>query len=372
MIVEGGQRMPAGLREKLAAFDGTLPLERARTIPSLWYFDAEIYEAERRGVFGATWQLAGRSDQVKEPGSFMTADIAGEPILVVRDEKGTLRAFHNVCRHKAAQVINEPEGKATRLRCRYHGWTYDLAGRLRGTPEFDGVADFRKEEQGLVPLAVETWGPFLFVHAGAAAQSLHSFLDPFPEKTASLGLEKLRFAGRKEYVLECNWKVFVDNYQDGGYHVNTVHPGLAGAIDYSRYRTENYAHSSVQISPLKPADDATVGQVRTGDNAYYWWIFPNLMVNIYQGVMDTNLVLPLGTDRCRVIFDFYFEQTGAEFIENSMKVAQQIQDEDIGVCEEVQRGLRSRSYSTGRFSVKRESGGYHFHQLLAKQLQESM
>ena len=124
----------------------------------------------------------------------------------------------------------------------------------------------------------------------------------------------------------------------------------------------------------KPAGDATVGKVRTGSHAYYWWIFPNLMVNLYQGVADTNLVLPLGPDRCRVIFDFYFSDvTSAEAIRfnaESIAVAHQVQMEDWGVCEEVQRGLKSRSYDTGRFSVKREAGGYYFHQLLARTLRQ--
>jgi choline monooxygenase len=368
--------MSAKLDALLAAFDPTLPLERARTIPSSWYFDAELYDLERRSIFGGAWQMAGRTDQLTEPGCFVTADLAGEPIVVVRDEQGTLRAFHNVCRHRAAQVINQPEGRCSRLRCRYHGWTYDLTGRLRGTPEFDGVADFCREDNGLVPLAVDCWGPLVFVHGGPAPrQSLAEFLEPLPARTATLGLEQLRFVERREYRLECNWKVFVDNYLDGGYHVNTVHPGLAGAINYAQYRTEVFGQSSVQIAPLRRCEDETVGKVRSGDAAYYWWVFPNLMLNLYQGVMDTNLVLPLGPERCRVIFDFYFAQTeGPEargFIADSIAVANQIQDEDIGICEEVQRGLRSRSYSTGRFSVRREAGGYHFHQLLACRLREA-
>ena len=320
--------MFAGLSEKLFAFDDTLPLERARTIPSLWYFDADIAQAERCGVFGDTWQCVGRTAQVAEPGSFLTADVAGEPVLVVRDEQGTLRAFHNVCRHKAAQVINQLEGKATKLRCRYHGWTYDLAGRLRGTPEFDGVADFAKDSEGLVPMQVDVWGPLVFVHQGRPQQTLVEFLKPLPDQTRQSGLERLMFAQRRVYEVACNWKVFVDNYQDGGYHVNTVHPGLAGALDYSGYRTENHPFSSVQISPIKPARDAVIGTVRSGDFAYYWWIFPNLMINIYQGLMDTNLVLPLGPDRCRVYFDFYFENTdGAaaqQFIQDSIAVAHQV------------------------------------------------
>jgi choline monooxygenase len=363
------------LNEKLSAFDPTLPLEHARTIPSFWYFDPEIYAAECRHVFGASWLAAGRADQVAEPNSFVTADLAGEPVVVARDGQGVLRAFSNVCRHKAAQVINEPHGKATKLRCRYHGWTYDLAGRLRGTPEFDGVQGFCKEEQGLPQLAAEVWGPLVFVHLPPlqGVAPLAEYLSPLPGRAAGVELERLKFVGRREYDLPCNWKVFVDNFLDGGYHVNTVHPGLAGALDYAQYRTENSGNTSVQISPIKRSDDPTVGKVRTGDHAYYWWIFPNLMINLYQGVMDTNLVLPLGPDRCRVYFDFYFADTeGAEarqFIEMSMAVAHQVQLEDMEVCEQVQRGLRSRSYETGRFSVKRESGGYQFHRLLAQRLQ---
>jgi choline monooxygenase len=362
----------SSLDEKLAAFDATLPLSRARTIPSAWYFDPEVYAQECRRVFGRSWLMAARTDQLVGAGAFVTVEIAGEPIVVLRDEKGILRAFHNVCRHRAAQVINEPCGHLTKLRCRYHGWTYDLTGRLRGTPEFDGVEEFCKEEQGLPPLAVDTWGPLVFVHMGTPEMSLADFLAPLPERSAELGVSGVKFVDRKTYDMDCNWKVFVDNYQDGGYHVNTVHPGLAGALDYAHYRTENHAHGSVQISPLKPSDDATVGKVRTGKNAYYWWIYPNLMINLYEGVMDTNLVLPLGPDRCKVHFDFYFTRTeGAEaqqFIADSVRVAHQVQLEDMGVCDEVQRGLKSRTYDTGRFSVKRESGGYHFHQLLARAL----
>src|SRR5207237_351360 len=141
-------------------------------------------------------------------------DIAGEPILVVRDQAGILRAFSNVCRHRAAQVINQPEGTLTKLRCRYHGWTYDLAGQLRGTPEFDGVADFCREESGLPALTVDSWGPLVFVHLPPPpTATLADFLAPLPTRTADLGIEKLRFVKRESYELGCNWKVFVDNYQ---------------------------------------------------------------------------------------------------------------------------------------------------------------
>jgi choline monooxygenase len=355
------------LRSLLDAFDPTLPLERAHTIPSSWYFDPELAELERRTVFTG-WQAVGRLDQVHGPGSYFTAEIAGEPVAVLRD--GALRALHNVCRHRAAPVLTEPCGTATKLRCRYHGWTYDLSGRLRGAPEFEGVADFCREDYGLKPLIVETWGPTVWVHAESPALPLGDFLDPLPQRTQGLGVERLKWHGRRSYDLACNWKVYVDNYLDGGYHVNYVHPGLAGVLDYSQYRTELFTNTNVQIGPLKPAEGGAVeGAVRTGTNAYYWWVFPNFMLNLYEGVMDTNLVLPLAPDRCRVVFDFYFaEGTAREFMESSIAVAERVQQEDVGICEEVQRGLRSRSFSTGRFSVRRENGGYHFHQLLAQRL----
>jgi choline monooxygenase len=361
--------MTDGLRHLLDEFDPTLPLDRAHTIPSSWYFDPDLYELERRTVF-AGWQVAGRVDQLDGPGAYVTAETAGEPVAVVRDTAGTLRAFHNVCRHRAAPVLHEPCGRATKLRCRYHGWTYDLTGRLRGAPEFEGVADFDRGEFGLIPMTVDVWGPTVWVHDVTPHQILGDYLAPLPALTQPLGLDRLRWAGRREYELACNWKVYVDNYLDGGYHVNTVHPGLAGVLDYARYRTDVYDHCSVQVSPLKPADAGAVeGAVRTGANAYYWWVFPNFMVNLYDGVMDTNLVLPLGPDRCRVVFDFYFaEGTAPEFIGQSIDVAERVQQEDVGICEEVQRGLRSRAFTTGRFSVRRENGGYHFHQLLARAL----
>jgi choline monooxygenase len=361
--------MTSALDTLLARFDPSLPLERARTIPAAWYHDPELSTAERQWVFGNAWLWAGRADQVAAPGSFLTIDLAGEPIVVVRDAEGTLRAFHNVCRHRGARVACEEQGRASRLRCRYHGWTYDLAGRLRGTPEFDGVQEFRREDNGLPSVDIDVAGPFVWVHLGADPAPLGEWVAPLQRRGAMAGLTNFRWHSRREYRLACNWKVFVDNYLDGGYHVNTVHPGLAGVIDYTSYRTEIDAHTSVQISPLRsdPKEDG-VAVVRSGGSAYYWWVFPNLMLNLYDKAADTNLVLPDGPDACRVIFDFFFRDADAAFIEQSLAVAHQIQLEDVGICEEVQHGLHSRSYDTGRFSVRREPAGYHFHQMLARAL----
>jgi choline monooxygenase len=363
------------LADKVRAFDPTLPLESARTIPACWYRDDDIYQAERTAVFGASWQAVAVLDWLSEPESFATFEIAGEPILLVRDQQGILRAFANVCRHRASPLKTEPCGKAARLRCRYHGWTYDLAGALRGVPEFDGVCDFRREDNGLIPYPVDIWGLYAWVHTGSPELTLSEYLAPVPQLLASTGMEQLRFFERRRYELKCNWKVFIDNYLDGGYHVNTVHPGLAGVLDYAGYHTELAEHTSTQISPLKPASSSesqAVGQVREGDNAYYSYIFPNMMWSVYKGYMDVNIVRPLGPDRCEVVFDFFFGQTEREQarqkIQDSIVVSDRIQQEDIDICEEVQRGLNSRSFDTGRYSVRRESGVHAFHRLLSRHL----
>lgn len=365
--------MSRGITDLLAEFDPDLPLDRARTIPSTWYLDRNLYELERQAVFGRSWQMVGRREQVAEIGQFITADVAGEPLLIIRAEDGQLRGFFNVCRHRAAPIMNTPCGQTTKLRCRYHGWTYDLTGSLRGTPEFDGVNDFRKEDNSLLPVTVAEWGLFIWVFLDTAREPIESYLAPLPDwVTMRNGFAKMTWYARKEYDVQCNWKVYVDNYLDGGYHVNTVHPELAGVLDYQEYQTTTHGKTCLQSSPLVPAE-GSAGKTRTGDLAAYWWVFPNFMLNLYGGVMDTNLVLPIGPNKCRVVFDFYFSESIDDSLkQESIAVADKVQAEDVGICEEVQRGLASHAFSTGRFSVKRENAGYYFHQLLARQLREAI
>ncbi|MCH7871002.1 MAG: Rieske (2Fe-2S) protein, partial [Planctomycetes bacterium] len=199
--------MNSRLREAIAAYDPSASLPEAATIPSAWYTDPAMLDLERRQVFARSWQLVARVDQVRQPGRFVTADVAGEPIMVVRGRDEVLRGFFNVCRHHAAEVLTEPAGCAKSLRCPYHGWTYSLEGELKGVPEFDGVRNFDKSQNGLVPIRVDTWEQFVFVCLDPRAPELTDFLGKLPAHVARLNISDLKFFERRTYKIRCNWKV---------------------------------------------------------------------------------------------------------------------------------------------------------------------
>ena len=357
------------VRDLLNLYNPANPLEKAWTIPAAWYFDERLAQLERESVFGANWQVAGHLDLVREPGQFFTIDVNNEPLVVVRGDDGKLRAFYNVCRHHAAAVVPEAQGCAKNFRCPYHGWTYGNDGALKGMVEFEGVCNFDRADNGLVPVRVDTWENFVFVNFDGRAASLSEFLGKVPEVVAPLKItETLKYFERRIYTLNCNWKVYVDNYLDGGYHVPHAHKGLSSVVEYTKYTIENFERACLQSSPLDSSGalESSIGATRQG-TAFYLWVYPNFMLNAYSGVMDTNIVLPLGVNKCSVIFDYYFADTSsaaAKHNQESIAVSEKVQDEDMTICDSVQRGLRSRAYVAGRLSLRREAGEHLFHRLL--------
>jgi choline monooxygenase len=367
------------LSELIDSYDPNAPLEQAATIPASWYTNQLIYDLELQIVFARSWQMIGLAERLAEPGQYLTCEISGEPIVAVRGNDNGLRAFYNVCRHHAAAVMTEPEGKAAQLRCPYHGWTYSLAGELKGTPDFAGVCSFDRSMNGLIPVDIEQWENWVFVKLENSdpKTTLRDFLGAdLVAQIRPLKLENLHWLERRHYTFDCNWKVFVDNYLDGGYHVPHLHKGLDSVLDYSNYMIENGERFCLQWSPIvSEGAEAQTGAVRKGDRALYYWIYPNVMINCYDGVMDTNLVIPRGIDKTEVIFDFYFpdlsENSRARNVA-SIEVGQRIQDEDVAICKSVQRGLNSRAYNTGRLSVRREAGEHLFHRLLYADLKTAI
>ncbi|HEV2176282.1 MAG TPA: aromatic ring-hydroxylating dioxygenase subunit alpha [Terriglobia bacterium] len=384
--------MKQSLQTILETYNAASPLAEASTIPGPWYTDPRVAELERQAVFGRTWQAVGRLDQVAGPGRYFTAEVAGEPVLVARGTDGVLRAFYNVCRHHATAVAWKAAGESANFRCPYHGWTYGLDGALKGMTEFEGVCNFDPARNGLVPIRVETWEQFVFVNLDPTAEPLADSLGGLVARVKPLRLESLSFVERRVYTLKCNWKVYVDNYLDGGYHVPHMHKGLNSVLEYTHYTIENDGRCSIQSSPVKISEDsdASARATRGGDRAYYFWQYPNFMLNWYEGYLDTNFVLPGspggasgetglaerdGVDGCTVIFDFYFGDTSEarrEYIQQSIGVSDRVQQEDTAICESVQRGLKSRAYGAGRLSVRREAGEHLFHRLLAADLRQAL
>jgi len=361
--------MADSLQQILDLYNPTAPLERACTIPSSWYTDERIFQLEQQTVFSRSWHVAARVDQLTKPGDYVTSEIADEPIVVVRGGDDQIRAFFNACRHHAAAVMTEPQGNCPQMRCPYHGWTYSLEGELKGTPDFTGVSDFDRASNGLIAIATSVWEQWVFVRIDTAGdESIEKWLGAqLTGEFRALDLQSLKWFERRSYTIDCNWKVFVDNYLDGGYHVPHLHKGLDSVLDYSNYTIECGARHCLQSSPMVTTGETKVAETRKGEHALYYWIYPNFMINSYEGVMDTNLVRPITVDKTEVTFDFYFTDVSEAARDRNLRsvsVGDRIQQEDLDICASVQRGLKSRAYDAGRLSVRREAGEHQFHRLL--------
>ncbi len=359
----------------LSDFTPNTDLSRASTLPSRWYTDASMLDLERRKIFYCTWQVVGRTDMVVRSGDYFACDVLGEPVVVTRGMDGVLRAFANVCRHRAGTVA-VGRGNRKSLQCRYHGWTYTLDGRLFAQPEFEGVENWNKAEICLPSYRVETWGPYVFVNLDPVSPPLAEVMGAIPAEVDRMGFEvqKMQFIERRDYTVQCNWKVYVDNYLEG-YHIPIAHPALFRELDYEQYRIDTHRYYSSAHAPVRPLKE---GEVHDHDRRYvrsqeeskalYYWIFPNFMINLYPDNLQANMILPQGHDRTLTIFEWFFIEPGTgegwESMQQSIAFSDQIQREDMELCEMVQRGLQSLTYDRGRLSVKRENGVHHFHSLV--------
>ncbi|MEM1116528.1 MAG: SRPBCC family protein [Bacteroidota bacterium] len=349
------------------------PLERADTIPSSWYTDARMGPIEQEAVFRPSWQVVGHVSQVPEAGDYLCATVAGEPVIAVRNAAGDLRAFYNVCRHRGGPLALDEQGSCRMLQCKYHGWTYTLDGTLRGVPRFDRTELFDPGDFALVAVAVEVWQGLVWVCVDPeAARPLAASVDGIAERIAPQRLDALRFHRRVVYEVACDWKVYVDNYLEG-YHLPLVHPELCKTLDVSAYLTETAARHSLQHSPIRQRDD---GSVYGEGDAFYYFVFPNVMLNILPGRLQTNVVLPDGPNRCRVVFDYFYADLASPEAErriaDDLAFSDAVQQEDIEICEHVQRGLASRGYDRGRFSVECEAGVHHFQGLLKEAFRDAL
>lgn len=347
------------------------PIERAETIPSDWYHSEAVLDFEEEHLFSKHWQLACHESQIPNPGDMHTLEVAGNPILIVRDQENKLRAFYNVCKHRGGPVAVK-KGTTSVLQCKYHGWTYLLDGSLRGVPQFNKVDLFDKKDFGLEPIPLKTWQNLVFIILSPNKRPLDKYLEGIDKRISPINLGGFEHYTDKSYKLECNWKVYVDNFLEG-YHIPIVHPELAKLLDYKNYVVETSHWYSLQYSPLKEENNI-YGKGK--GKAFYYFIFPNIMLNILPGRLQTNVIRPISTDKTEVLFSFYYEDIESKetrkTIKNDISYSHEIQMEDIDICEQVQKGLKSDAYNKGRFSVEREEGVYHFQSLLKKVFRKSI
>ena len=338
-------------------------LQQARTLPAYAYADPEFHAFDAAAIFARTWQFIGRADQVKDPGDHLVAEIGGKPVIAVRSNDGVLRGFFNVCKHRAGPLAVD-NGNTRFLQCRYHGWVYTLEGRLRATHEMQEAEGFDPSGVCLDSVYVAESQNLVFAAVSDPGVTLAKVFDGIAQRIAPIELAALRFHARVSYDLHCNWKVYVDNYLEG-YHLPYVHPKLNKLLDYRNYTTHTAEWYSWQQSPVSGG-----AGLYAGGEAQYYFVFPNLMLNILPGRMQINQVIPVSQNRCRVLFDYYYADTQSasanKLIADDMSFSDEVQREDIAICERVQQGLESGAYTAGRLSPKRESGVHHFQELVRK------
>ena len=335
----------------------------ARTLPGSFYSDADAFAASRDKVFARSWQWIGELKDVASLQSLsprnLLPGVLDEPLLLARDAQGTLRCLSNVCTHRGNILVAKP-CSAKEIRCGYHSRRFDLAGRMTFMPEFKAAKDFPSLSDDLPRVELGQWGGHGFASLDPAAPFDEVFADV---REAMARAPVAQFAHEpsrdRDYEIRAHWALYVENYLEG-FHIPFVHEGLNAVVDYGGYRSEIYRWSNVQLANTKDGAPA----------AQYWWIFPNLMLNFYPWGLSLNLVEPLAIDRTRVRFRC-FVGDAAKLGEGAGASLDRVEAEDEAIVQAVQRGVRSRLYTRGRYSPSHEQGVHHFHRLLTQALMAS-
>jgi phenylpropionate dioxygenase-like ring-hydroxylating dioxygenase large terminal subunit len=344
-----------------------------RSIPWDWYVDPAVARLEHKTIFRRTWQYTGHTGEVAEPGSFAPARVGDVPVVLVRDRERTLRAFVNVCRHRGS-VLCDAAGKRETLQCAYHAWTYGLDGSLLSAPRTGSEPGFDGSELGLLPVAVDTWGPFVFVNPDAGAAPLAEHLGELPRIVSEGGVdvESLVFHKRTEGVVEANWKVCVENYLEC-YHCAVAHPGFSKAIDVApgAYALEEHPTFSSQYGPPKNGGGGVYDASGEVPRGQFHLIFPGTVVNVMPGRGNLSIgpVVPAGTERTFRFLDYFFAPgAAAEWIDEVLELDDQVGAEDRVLVERVQEGMRSGVIADGYLLPESERLIAHFERLLVDAL----
>ena len=349
----------------------------ARTLHKSFYLDPAVFDQVREQVFARAWHWLGPMSDVSEPASLsprvLLPGLLDEPVLLSRDAAGTLRCLSNVCTHRANLLIEAP-CHAEQIRCGYHSRRFDLDGRLRFMPGFEGALNFPCERDDLPQLALQAWAGHGFANLDAGA-SLQPLLGEMQQRLSWLPVQDWRedASRSRSFEFDAHWALYVENYLEG-LHIPFVHPALNQTLDMAQYSYELGCDSVLQLALARDGEPAFEPPASSPDQglrvaAYYWWLFPNLMFNVYPWGLSVNVVQPLGPSRTRVLFHSFVADPG-QLGQGAGGALDPVEMEDEAVVLGVQRGIRSRLYSNGRYSPSHERGTHHFHRLLAARLRE--
>lgn len=359
-------------------FDIDADVARAHTLDKAFYLDAEVWQRTREAVFARSWQWLGTLDDVAEPGSLAPRELLpgllDEPLLLARDAAGTLRCLSNVCTHRGNLLVHTA-CRAAQIRCGYHARRFDLDGRMRFMPGFEGACNFPSPADDLPSLPLQAWRGHGFASLAPAAP-LAEVLGEIEARLPWLPIETWRAdtSRSREFVFDAHWALYVENYLEG-LHIPFLHPALNRTLHMAGYRYEIGRWANLQLALAQPGEAAFTPPPGSPDQgqriaAYYWWVFPNLMLNVYPWGLSLNLVQPLGPAKTRVLFRSFVADASL-LTAGAGGALDPVELEDEAVVLAVQRGVRSRLYAPGRYSPQHERGVHHFHRLLASALDEA-
>jgi phenylpropionate dioxygenase-like ring-hydroxylating dioxygenase large terminal subunit len=349
-------------------------IRKAETLPSGFYKDPQIFDELKEKVFLQSWQLVDGFHSLKKGSVFPFSMLGGfldEPLVLTRDQQGKIHCLSNVCTHRGNLII-EQEKSCKNLVCRYHGRKFDLDGKFNFMPEFQNSEGFPRKEDDLKSFLTEEWGPMVFA-ALEPSIDLITILKRIEDRLGFLPLQDMVFRPllSKKYTFKANWALYCDNFLEG-FHIPYVHKSLNEILDYRSYEIELEENFNLQIGIAKEGEECFDFPEDHADHkrkiaAYYYWIFPNLMLNFYPWGLSANIVKPKKIDETEVVFlSYVFDDS--KLNSGAGSCLDKVEMEDEGIVESVQKGIVSRYYKTGRFSPDREQGVHHFHQLLTHYL----
>ncbi len=339
----------------------------AKTLPQRYFVSPEVFAEEQEAIFSTQWVCVGHQSQIAGAGDFVVLEVAGESIVVVRDQKGTIRGFYNVCRHRGTQLCEEQSGHSSAIQCPYHAWTYALDGRLIGAPHMDGVQGFNKAEHSLHAINLGLWEGFIFVNLADAPTPLEEWFAPLAGRFTHWNLPELKSAKRIEYDVRTNWKLIFENYSEC-YHCPGVHPMLAKLTPYDS--AENDLSEGPFLGGFMPitkgksltmsgnACALPVGDIKREDHArvFYYSIFPNMLLSMHPDYVMVHQLWPKSPERTLILCDWFFHPQAIERADFHPDDAVEFWDmtnrQDWHVCELSQLGIKSRAYHPGPYSPR--------------------